>query len=64
MEKLRAEWNEAETTLRALVAERDAEIAGLRHAATRAASEITSHTLKPKKNDVEITGLAIAWGVE
>ena len=64
MEKLRGEWNDAETSLRALVAQRDAEIAGLRHATTRTASEITSRTLKPKKNDVEITGLAIAWGVE
>jgi hypothetical protein len=64
MEKLRAEWSEADTALRALVAERDAEIAGLRHAAVRAPSEITTLALQPKKNDVEITGLAIAWGVE
>lgn len=64
IERLRGEMHEAETGLRAVIAERDAEIAGLRHAATRAAGEITSRALKPKKNDVEVTGLAIAWGVE
>jgi hypothetical protein len=64
IEKLRAEKHETETGLRALIAERDAEIAGLRHAATRTASEITSRAWRPKKNDVEITQLAIAWGVE
>ncbi len=64
IEKLRGEWNQAETDLRAAVAERDAAIGGLRQSVSRAAAEITSATLKPKKTDVEITALAIAWGVE
>ncbi len=64
IEKLRGEWNEADTALRATVAERDTEIMGLRQGVQRAASAITSVSLKPKKNDVEITALAIAWGVE
>lgn len=63
IEKLRGEMHETESALRALVAERDAEIAGLRHGATRAAAAITSRSLKPKKNDIEVTALAIAWGV-
>jgi len=64
IEKLRGEWTEAETALRAAVAERDAEINGLRYASTRTAAAIETRNLKPKKTDVEITGLAIAWGVE
>lgn len=64
IEKLRGEWTQADTDLRAAVAERDAEIQGIRTAALRAANEIVSRSLKPKKNDVEITGLALAWGVE
>ncbi len=64
IEKLRGEWNEADTGLRAAVAERDTEIMGLRQGVQRAASAITAVSLKPKKNDVEITALAIAWGVE
>ncbi|MBK8253768.1 MAG: DUF853 family protein [Polyangiaceae bacterium] len=64
IEKLRGEWNQADTELRSLVAERDMAVAGIRHAATRVLSEITTRVLKPKKNDVEVSGQAIAWGVE
>lgn len=64
IEKLRGEMSQADTELRAAVAERDAEIHGLRSAAFRSSGEIVARALKPKKNDVEITALAIAWGVE
>ncbi|MFO0585927.1 MAG: helicase HerA-like domain-containing protein [Polyangiaceae bacterium] len=64
IEKLRGEWHQADADLRAAVAERDAEIGLVRQAVARAASDIRTATLKPKKTDVEITALAIAWGVE
>ncbi|MEZ4300255.1 MAG: DUF87 domain-containing protein [Polyangiaceae bacterium] len=64
IEKLRTEVSQADTDLRSVIAERDTEIATLRQTAARTAGSITTRTFQPKKNDVEITALAIAWGVE
>ncbi len=59
--KARAELVESDAALREAIAARDAEIAAAHQAGQRAAAGIEVRRLAPKKQDVEVTEIGVAW---
>jgi hypothetical protein len=64
LEKLRSEEQQVEAARGALLAQRDAAILQLRQGVLEVAGRLSTRTLRPKKTDVELSGLTLAWGAE
>ncbi|WP_049876322.1 ATP-binding protein [Sorangium cellulosum] len=61
LERARQEWTEADAALRDLHAAQAAELAALEQLPLRAGEGIETKRLVPKKNDVEVAFVALAW---
>ncbi|WP_437979104.1 helicase HerA-like domain-containing protein [Sorangium sp. So ce295] len=61
LERARQEWTEADAALRDLHAAQAAELATLEQLPLRASEGIETKRLVPKKNDVEVAFVALAW---
>ncbi|AGP37724.1 hypothetical protein [Sorangium cellulosum] len=61
LERARAEWTEADAALRDLHAAQAAELSALEQLPLRAAEGIETKRLVPRKNDVEVAFVALAW---
>ncbi|WP_437910800.1 helicase HerA-like domain-containing protein [Sorangium sp. So ce327] len=61
LERARQEWTEADAALRDLHAAQAAELATLEQLPLRAGEGIETKRLVPKKNDVEVAFVALAW---
>ncbi|MDC0676474.1 ATP-binding protein [Sorangium atrum] len=61
LERARQEWSEADAALRDLHAAQAAELAALEQLPLRAGEGIETKRLVPKKNDVEVAFVALAW---
>lgn len=64
VEKIRSDVVMTEAELRAAIASRDARVIAARQKPARVASEVETRTLAPKKADVDVSGITLAWGVE
>ncbi|WP_437683903.1 ATP-binding protein [Sorangium sp. So ce131] len=60
-ERARQEWTEADAALRDLHAAQAAELAALEQLPLRAGEGIETKRLVPRKNDVEVDFIAVAW---
>ncbi|AUX43948.1 hypothetical protein SOCE26_054040 [Sorangium cellulosum] len=61
LERARQEWTEADAALRDLHAAQAAELAALEQLPLRAGEGIETKRLVPRKNDVEVDFIAVAW---
>ncbi|WP_437539575.1 helicase HerA-like domain-containing protein [Sorangium sp. So ce726] len=61
LERARQEWTEADAALRDLHAAQAAELAALEQLPLHAGEGIETRRLVPKKNDVEVAFVALAW---
>ncbi|WP_437987702.1 helicase HerA-like domain-containing protein [Sorangium sp. So ce117] len=61
LERARQEWTEADAALRDLHAAQAAELGALEQLPLRAGEGIETKRLVPKKNDVEVAFVALAW---
>ncbi|WP_437961567.1 helicase HerA-like domain-containing protein [Sorangium sp. So ce119] len=61
LERARQEWTEADAALRDLHAAQAAELSALEQLPLRAGEGIETKRLVPKKNDVEVAYVALAW---
>ncbi|WP_437322414.1 helicase HerA-like domain-containing protein [Sorangium sp. So ce394] len=61
LERARTEWTEADAALRDLHAAQAAELSALEQVPLRAAEGIETKRLVPRKNDVEVAFVALAW---
>ncbi|WP_441285983.1 helicase HerA-like domain-containing protein [Sorangium sp. KYC3313] len=61
LERARQEWTEADAALRDLHAAQAAELAALEQLPLRAGEGIETKRLVPRKNDVEVAFVALAW---
>ncbi|WP_437594653.1 helicase HerA-like domain-containing protein [Sorangium sp. So ce1000] len=61
LERARQEWTEADAALRNLHAAQAAELAALEQLPLRAGEGIETKRLVPRKNDVEVAFVALAW---
>jgi hypothetical protein len=61
LEKAQRAEADAEAALREVLAERDARIAELLRDATRAADQIEQRVIAPKKTDIDVVEIGIAW---
>ncbi|WP_437933002.1 helicase HerA-like domain-containing protein [Sorangium sp. So ce341] len=61
LERARTEWTEADAALRDLHAAQAAELSALEQLPHRAAEGIETKRLVPRKNDVEVAFVALAW---
>ncbi|WP_437994924.1 helicase HerA-like domain-containing protein [Sorangium sp. So ce185] len=61
LERARTEWTEADAALRDLHAAQAAELSALEQLPQRAAEGIETKRLVPRKNDVEVAFVALAW---
>jgi len=64
LDKARREWTDADAALREATAVRDAELAALGTLAARAQEGIERRKLAPKKGDVELTEIGVAWAAK
>ncbi|WP_437564906.1 helicase HerA-like domain-containing protein [Sorangium sp. So ce542] len=61
LERARTEWTDADAALRDLHAAQAAELSALEQLPLRAAEGIETKRLVPRKNDVEVAFVALAW---